>query len=160
MADDGPELSMTVTAGEVMNSPVLTIHTHATVADAAQVMLLNRIGAVVVLDENEHYAGMLTERMMLPEESMVSFMRGRAFRILGHEVGDFENIEETIAEVKLLKVGDVMNKQNPTAARDTHLADVVEAMVSRQVHHICVVEDRKPVGIISRHDLLRLFVNR
>ena len=103
------------------------------------------------------YAGMLTERMLLPEEVMVPFMRGRALRLLGVEVGDFENIEETIDEVRSRKVGDAMNKIAATVEPDTHIAEVVKQMVSKNAHHVCVVENRKPVGIVSRHDLLRLF---
>jgi predicted transcriptional regulator len=140
-----------------MSSPVLTIRTDSTVAEAAKVMLVNRIGSVVIVDENGHFAGFITERMMLPAEAVVPFMRGKAFRVLGHEVGDFENIEETMAEVRSLKVGDVMSTRAKVVKRDTHIAEVVELMVRDNVHHVCVVDDRKPAGIVSRHDLLRLF---
>lgn len=150
----------TVTAGELMTSPVITASKRETVGEVAKLMLLNRVGSVIVHDENGHYAGMLTERMLLPEEVMVPFMRGRAFRVLGVEVGDFENIEETMDKVRSLKVGDVMSNIDATAEKDTHIADVVERMVSKNAHHICVVENRKPIGIVSRHDLLRLFFDR
>lgn len=143
-----------------MTSPVLTISRNATVEEAAKMMLVNRIGSVIVHDENGHYAGMLTERMVLPEEVMVPFMRGRAFRLLGVEVGDFENIEETMEEVRSIKVRDVMSNVKATVEQDAHIAEVVDMMVSKNAHHICVVENRKPIGIVSRHDLLRLFFDQ
>lgn len=157
MADTEPSKQKTVTAAELMTAPVFTIGVNATVAEAAKLMLVNRIGSVIVIDENEHYAGIITERMMLPEEVMVPFMRGKAFRVLGHEVGDFDNIEETMEEVRSVKVRDVMSSGANAVERDTPISEVVEQMVSKNAHHICVVEDRKPVGIVSRHDLLRLF---
>lgn len=157
MADTEPSSQKTVTAAELMTSPVLTITKNATVAEAANVMLVNRIGSVIVVDENDHYAGIITERMMLPEEVMVPFMRGKAFRILGHEVGKLDNIEETMEEVRSVKVSEVMSSRANAVERNTPIAEVVEHMVSKNAHHICVVEDRKPVGIVSRHDLLRLF---
>ncbi len=160
MADTDSESKKTVTAAELMTSPVLTVSDRATVAEAASMMLLNRIGSVIVLDENDHYAGILTERMMLPEEAMVPFMRGRVFRLLGHEIGEFENIEETMDEVRSVKVGDAMSTTSTLVEKDAHISDVVEAMVAKDAHHVCVVEDRKPIGIISRHDLLRLFFDR
>ena len=153
----GVEVGETATAGDVMTSPVITIRADATVSEAADLMLVNRVGSVIVVDENGHFAGLITERMMLPEEVVIPFMRGKAFRVLGHEVGDFENIEETMAEVRSLKIGPVMNTRSTAVSRETHVAKVVELMVNDDVHHICVVEDRKPVGIVSRHDLLRLF---
>lgn len=160
LAKTEPDPEKIVTAEELMTSPVLTVTTLATVAEAAKVMLVNRIGSVIIVDENEHYAGILTERMMLPEEVMVPFMRGKAFRLLGHEVGDLENIEETMEEVRSVKVGDVMSTQTNAVERDSHISTVVERMVSKDAHHVCVVEDRKPIGIVSRHDLLRLFFDK
>lgn len=157
MAGAKSEAGHTATANDVMTSPVITVRTDATISEAANIMLINRVGSIIVIDENGHHAGLITERMMLPQEVLVPYMRGKAFRILGHEVGDFENIEETMAEVRTVKVGKVLNADAATVSRDTHVADIVELMVSNEVHHICVVEERKPVGVVSRHDLLRLF---
>lgn len=51
MADRTPRVENTVTAGELMNSPVLTINARANVAEAAKLVLVNRVGSAVVLDE-------------------------------------------------------------------------------------------------------------
>ena len=89
----------TVLAAEIMTESVITVPQNATVQEVAQLMLTNRIGSVVVTDENGDYAGMLTERMMLPTHVMVPFMRGKTLRLLGKEVGSIDNIEETMDEV-------------------------------------------------------------
>ncbi len=154
-----PEPNITVKAKEIMGSPVITIRSDASVADAAILMLQSKVGSVVVVDHNGKYVGIITERMMIPEGELVPFMRGQAFRILGKEIGDFDNIEETMKEVRLLKVSEAMNKRNPTTTQDADIADVAQLMVDKGVHHICVLEAEKPIGIISRHDLLRLFFN-
>lgn len=144
---------------DVMTTPVLTIRKDATVSEAAAMMLVNRVGSIVVIEDNGDYAGILTEPMLLPEEALIPFMRNSTFRILGHEVGDFENIEETMNEVRGTPVGTVMNKDNPTASPDTHVGDITEQMVLIQRNHICILENKKPVGMLSRHDLLRLYLN-
>lgn len=102
---------------------------------------------------------MLTERMLLPEEALIPFMRDSTFRLLGRAVGDFENMEEVMEEVRGMSVGDVMSASNPTAEPDTHIGDITRMMVERNCHHVCILLDRKPVGMVSRHDLLRLFLN-
>ena len=142
-----------------MNSPVVSIGLGATVQEAAALMLEHRMGAVVVTDEDGAYAGLITERMLLPEEVLVPFMRGSAFKVLGVEVGDFENVEETMAEVRLLRAGDVMATDSPTATMDTHISEIAETMARDGIHHITVLRDKKPVGMVSRHDLLRLFLD-
>ena len=159
MADKNPGIGRTVLASEIMSTPVLTTRKSSTVSEAAALMLVNRVGSIVVIEDNGDYAGMLTERMLIPEEVLVPFMRGSAFRILGHEVGDFENLEEVMDELRMTLVGEVMSREDPTAAADTHIGDLVEQMATRNCHHICILEDSKPVGIVSRHDLLRLFLN-
>ena len=158
MADKDRGIGRTVEAREIMSTPVLTAYKSATVSEAAALMLVNRVGSIVIIEENGDYAGMLTERMLVPEEVLIPFMRGSAFKILGHEVGDFENIEETMDIVRGMIVGDVMSTNNPLAAPDAHLADLAELMVSRNCHHVCILENDKPVGMVSRHDLLRLLL--
>ena len=157
MAENESEERITVFVKELMISPVLTVRIDATVAEAARQMLMNRVGSVVVVDEKGHYAGFLTERMMLPEEALIPFMRGKAFRVLGREIGNFDMIEETIAELSAYPVGEVMSTDHPTVTPETHMGKAVELMVSRNVHHICVVENQVPVGVLSKHDLLKLF---
>ena len=144
-------------AAELMSSPVYAVGRDATIAEAAKLMLLNRIGSVVVLDENGHYAGLLTERMIMPEEVTVPFMRGKTFRLLGQEIGDFEYVEEAMEKARSMKVSEVANERQKPVGPDARIADIVEEMATSNIHHVCVVEDRKPVGMVSRHDLLRLF---
>ena len=51
----------------------------------------------------------------------------------------------------------LMQKDTKTVGPETHLADVAKIMIGSRVHHLAVVEDGRPIGMISRHDLLRLF---
>jgi CBS domain-containing protein len=157
--EDKPSFYRTVLVSEVMTSPAITLNENATVSEAATLMLVNRTGSVVIVNNMGDYAGILTERMILPEEVLLPFMRRSAFRLLGHEIGDFEHIEETMEKVRDLAVGTVMSKSNPIAKPDAHIAEVAERMVAEGCHHVCVVDDKKPVGMMSRHDLLRLFLN-
>jgi CBS domain-containing protein len=159
MADKTIGTGRTVLASELMTTPVLTTARSSTVSEAAALMLVNRVGSIVIVEDNGDYAGMLTERMLLPEEALLPFMRESAFRLLGHEVGNFENMEEVMDEVRGMSVGNVMNTRNPTAEPDTHVGDIARMMVDGNSHHVCILQGRKPVGMVSRHDLLRLLLN-
>ena len=50
-----------------------------------------------------------------------------------------------------------MQKDAYTVTPDTHLADVAKILVGEGSHHLPVIDGDKPVGMISRHDLLMLF---
>ena len=47
-----------------------------------------------------------------------------------------------------------------TAEEDESVEEVVERMVANDIGHVPVVRDGKPVGIVTRHDVLRLVAGR
>ena len=147
----------TTLASEIMTSPVVTIAADRPVSEAAAQMLEKNIGSLVVIDAEGKFAGLLSESRYLPEESVLPYLRQSVLRILGSELGDPENIEEVIRDARNTLVGDAMQKDMKTVDPDTHLADVAKLMIGSGVHHLPVLVDGEPVGMISRHDLLKLF---
>jgi CBS domain-containing protein len=148
---------LTKLASEIMSSPVLTITADRPVSEAAKVMLDKNVGSLAVVDEHGEYVGLLSESKYLPEESVLPYLRQSVLRVLGSELGDPENIEEVIQKTRNTLVGDAMQKDAATVSPDSHLAEVAKLLVTRGSHHLPVLKDRKPVGMISRHDLLTLF---
>ena len=54
------------------------------------------------------------------------------------------------------RVDDVMTRDPKTIAPDVLVASALEALESAAITALLVVEDRRPVGIVHLHDLLRL----
>lgn len=148
---------LTKLASEIMTSPVVTITVEKPVSEAAKIMLDKNLGSLVVVDEAGNYVGLISESKYLPEETVLPFMRRSVLRVLGSELGDPENIEEVIQSTRTTEVGEAMRTDAATVGPDTHLADVAKLLIKGPTHHLPVVEDGKPVGMISRHDLLTLF---
>jgi CBS domain-containing protein len=140
-----------------MSSPVVTISADRPVSDAAKLMLEKGVGSIVVVDDAGEYVGLLSESKYLPEESVLPYLRQSVLRILGSELGDLENIEEVIHSTRSTPVGDAMQKYANTVTPDTPLSDVAKILVGEGSHHLPVIDGGKPVGMISRHDLLTLF---
>jgi CBS domain-containing protein len=148
---------LTKLASEIMSSPVVTITAEKPVSEAAKIMLNKSVGSLAVVDDSGQFVGLLSESKYLPEETVLPYLRQTVLRVLGSELGDPENIEEVIRKTRNTLVGDAMQKDAATIAPDTHLAEVTKLMVDDESHHLTVLEDGKPVGMISRHDLLQLF---
>ncbi len=144
------------TAKDIMTSPVLTITRDRSVAEAVKVLLEKQIGALPVVDADGKYAGIVTERTLLPHEEGVPFLRGTVLVFLGQFVSGDQNIEKALEEARDRKVSDVMAKHVPTVTEDTPVSDIAAKMIHQHVHHIPVLRAGKVVGIISRHDLLRV----
>jgi CBS domain-containing protein len=148
---------LTTLASEIMSAPVLTITADRPVSEAAKAMLDKNVGSLAVVDANGVYVGLLSESKYLPEESVLPYLRQSVLRVLGSELGDPENIEEVIQKTRNTLVGDAMQEDAATVSPESHLAEVAKLLVSMGSHHLPVLEDGKPVGMISRHDLLTLF---
>ncbi len=149
----------TVLAREIMSSPVITINGEAPVSEAARVMLERNIGSLPVVDSDGKYLGMITENMLMPAEEGVPFMRGTILRLLGEAVGDVDMIEETIVSVRDKPVSEAADKHFPSAKPDTHMGEITDALVTRDRNHVVILDDHRPVGIVSRHDLLRAYLD-
>ena len=148
---------LTMLASEIMSSPAITITADRPVSEAAKIMLDRGVGSLVVVEPDGRYVGMLSESKYLPQESVLPFMRRTVLRVLGSELGDPENIEEVIQDTRKTPVSEAAQETVPTVEPDTHLAEVARLMVDAETHHLPVISDGKPVGMISRHDLLTLF---
>ena len=150
---------LTTLATEVMSTPVITITADKPVSEAARIMLDKHVGSIVVVDESGHFVGLMSESKFLPEETVLPYLRQSVLRVLGSELGDPENIEEVIENTRNTLVGDAMRKDAPTVSPETHLGEIAKLMVEGESHHLPVILENKPVGMISRHDMLTLFAS-
>ena len=95
-----------IPVGEIMTSPAITIHPDATLAEAAQLMIDHKVGCLPIVDEEGRLIGLLTERSFFPSERKLPFTNQRMAWLLGEWVGDMHDLEETVAEVRNLRVAD------------------------------------------------------
>ncbi|MEU9762188.1 CBS domain-containing protein [Streptomyces sp. NPDC047985] len=115
---------------DAMSTLVLTIGPTHTLRHAARLMSVRRIGAAVVLDQDNSGLGILTERDILDA------------------VGSGRNpdIETAAAHTTT----DVV-----FAAPTWTLEEAAQAMTHGGFRHLIVLDDRGPVGIVSVRDILR-----
>lgn len=71
-----------------------------------------------------------------------------------------EGAEEAYAGIRSRPIEEVMTRQVIAAPEDEPISDVVVRMIDHDLHHIPVIKDNVPLGVVSRHDLLALFARR
>ena len=111
-------------------SPPVTVAADATLADAIQLMIDRRVGAVLVVGAAGELVGILTERDFLT-------------RVAGRP--GFET----------LAVGDHMTRDPETVTPTDTLAFALGRMDAGGYRHLPVVAGGKPVGMVSIRDVLR-----
>lgn len=112
------------------NRKIVSIAHDATVLSACQVMLKNKIGAIIV-QQNDKFVGIWTERDLL------------------------RNITQKGFDPKTAKVGDFMSSPLHTAPHNTHILKLQEMFLGLFVRHLVIEKEGHCIGFISIGDVLR-----
>ena len=126
-------------AKDVMSRAVITVRPHVSVDIAAAVLVAHGFASAPVVTAEGVLRGMVSEGDLL---------RTRP-------VPDVPTIGADPTTV-----ADVMTPQPTTVWAADELVDVAGVLLDRGVHAVPVLEGERLVGILSRHDVLRLIARR
>jgi CBS domain-containing protein len=119
---------------EGMSSVVLTIGPSHTLREAATLMTDKGVGAAVVIDEAAQGPGIISERDILN-----SVGRG--------EDPDGERVAEHMRDTVI------------TASPGWSLERAAAEMAKRGIRHLVIVDDGRPVGVLSMRDIMRVWTS-
>lgn len=142
-------------AKDVMTIKPAAVRAETTVSTAMQLMLERRVSGLPVTDAQGALVGIVTEGDFLRRGELGTEKHRRRWVELLSSPGKLAS-EYTQAHAQ--NVGEIMTTDVQTAAPDTALADVVEAMQKHRIKRLPVVADGRLVGILSRADLMRGFL--
>lgn len=114
----------------IAKQKILTATAEITVVDAARLMKKKSVGAVMVVKDNGRLAGIFTER-------------DAVFRVLAEG-----------RDPKTTRLSDVMTAQPQTITPEKPFGHALLMMYESGFRHVPVVEDGKPVGMVSARDVL------
>lgn len=144
-------------ARDIMRTPPVNVRAGSDLETAARLMLDHRVGSLLVVGEDGRLTGIVTDSDFSAKEGGIPFSTLRLPRLLGHWIG-VEGPEPIYEEARGMSVDEVMSSPVHTVEEDDPVARVLEVMLERDVKHVPVVRGGEPVGMITRHDLLRLVV--
>lgn len=144
---------------EIMASPAITVGESTSLEDVARLMLDKGIGCVPVVDAGGIIAGIVTEASFAAKSKGIPFSTFRAPQLLGRWLSD-TSVANIYAAARQTPVSEIMVKNVVTIEEDESVNRAVELMLEHDINRIPVVRDGKPVGIVARHDLLRLMAGR
>ncbi|MDQ7849454.1 MAG: CBS domain-containing protein [Armatimonadota bacterium] len=145
-----------VQAREIMSSPVLTVTPETPVRDAVQLMLGNHISGLPVVDAQGHLVGIISEADLLPKAS-----EPKPAEPLLEWSGPWLWLERWLGGHRKAAgrtVGEVMTRHVVTATEETPVGELAARMVHHQVNRLPIVRGREVVGIVTRADILKVFL--
>jgi CBS domain-containing protein len=111
-------------------SPVVTVNTDTTIENVLKDIDWSSISSVVVLDDDKHVIGIITEQDMIYAES------------IGIKKSD-------------IKAWEICSKEIIKISPDETVSGAMELMAKHKVHHVLVMTGDYLEGIISTFDVLK-----
>jgi CBS domain-containing protein len=142
---------------EVMSRPVVVVQEDATLEEVARTMLDHHIGCAPVVNRKGLLVGVITESDFAAKEKGFPFSTFRAPQLLGQWISS-ENVERIYETARSLQAKEIMQPSVITVTEDQTMNDAVVLMFEHDINRIPVIRNGVPVGIVSRHDLLRLLI--
>jgi CBS domain-containing protein len=130
-------------AKDVMTSPAITVTPETHCKDAAALLVRHRISALPVVDASGRLVGLVSEADLLPLETSPD-PRSQATPLPARAMPLPHTVDE------------VMTPEVYTVDEDTDLGVVAQRMLEANVKRFPVMDGDQVVGVVSRHDLVRV----
>lgn len=141
---------------DVMERDVVTIGPDATVHELVLLLRDKDLGGVPVVDGDGRLLGIVTEGDLVIEDADVR--APHYFELLGNLVylGSQKKFEERLKKMVGNAVADVMTTDVFTVRPNDPAGHAANIMVDKKVNRVPVVEGGRLVGIVARHDIIRM----
>jgi CBS domain-containing protein len=149
----GPSLPVLVR--DLMTPKPITVDPTATVKDIAHLLLEHDVRCVPVVDIGDQLVGVVSEADLICREGYPT-VRSHHLSALIDEARA-EHHHHWRARAEGLTAEEIMTPDVITCSPGEPAGIVVRRMLRRGVRTLPVIEDGRLVGVLSRHDLLRLF---
>ncbi len=139
-------------AADVMGSHVITVGPDATVAEAAKLMATHDVSALPVVDADGKLVGIVSEADLMQREELGTEIRHPWWV---EAMTPAATLAEEFAKSHGKHVEEVMSEDVITATEDTPVAEIAAALERHRIKRLPIVRDGKPVGIVSRANLIQ-----
>jgi CBS domain-containing protein len=139
-----------------MTTTPVTVEPTATVKDIAQVLVEHDVSCVPVVDVGEQLVGVVTEADLVCREGYPTLRSHHLAAMVDEAVA--ERRHHWTARAEGLTAREIMTTDVVTCGPTETMGIVARRMLRRGVDILPVIEDRHLVGVLSRHDILGVFV--
>lgn len=151
---DASEDTSAVTAGDIMESDVVTVSPETDIVTAAKVLLRHQFNGVPVVDDEKRLIGILCQSDLIFQQKKVSLPS--FFSLLDGIIplSSSKQLDEEIKKIAATNVEQAMVKEVVSVGPEAKISEIASLMVENHFHTIPVVENGKLVGIIGKEDIL------
>ncbi len=145
---------MSITAADIMTSPVIAVSPQTSMAEIAALLASKHISAVPVCNPDSSLAGVVSEGDILkPFRESVRVRRDWWLGV----IAEGENLPQDFLDYirqDTRTAADVMVQHVISVEPDTTLPEIADLMVRHRIKRVPVLRDGRVIGIVSRSDLV------
>ncbi len=140
---------------DIMTREVKTVAPETEIAQAAKLLLSERINGVPVVNKTGEVVGILcqsdliAQQKSIPIPSLFTLLDGYIPLTL------LSRLDKEVEKIAATKVEHAMTPDPTTVNPDTDIEKVAALMVEKNYHTLPVVDDGKLVGIVGKEDVLK-----
>lgn len=142
---------------DLMSRSTISVNPESTVADAARMMLANRVSGLPVVDKDGKLVGIVTEGDLMRRAEIGTDGKPagwvKAFLMPSTVAADY-------VATHARHVSGVMTHNPVFVTPDTGLEEVAQLMLRKHIKRLPVLQDGVLQGVIGRSDLLRLLARK
>lgn len=146
---------------DIMTKKVLTVDADASIVEAAKMMVEHKLSGLPVVKHGQ-VIGVIGEaeivgtrrRVVLPPVAPVLDAL-----LYFDDPANGDEVEKQLKKMFATKVRELMHTNPVTVSSDTSISDAATLLVVKDVSPVPVVDDGRLVGVLGRHDILRMIAN-
>jgi len=142
------------TALEIMNSKAPYCDIDTPVQEIIQRFAAEDITGMLVVDEERHLFGIITESDLIDQQASLHIPTAMAIFDMVIPMGE-ERFEQELERMQALTAEDLMATQVKTVTPESRIDEIASLMSEGNVHHLPVVKNDKIEGLISKHDVIK-----
>ncbi len=148
-----------ITANDIMTQEVISISPETEIAQAAKLLLTNRINGVPVINDAGELVGILCQSDLIIQQHNIPIPS--LFTLLDGFIPltSSKKLDKEVEKIAATKVADAMTPDPVTVNSDTGIEEIAALMVEKNYHTLPVVDANKLVGIVGKVDVLRTLIS-
>jgi CBS domain-containing protein len=142
-------------AKDIMTKEIISVSPDTEIANAAKILVENRINGLPVIDAFGRLVGILCQSDLVAQQKMIPIPS--VFTLLESFIPltSIKRIDKEVEKIAALTVKQAMTTHPVTVNPQTDIEDIAKLMVDKKFHTLPVMEGDKVVGIIGKEDVLK-----
>lgn len=145
---------------DAMTKDPVTCQAGDSIADVAGIMRSNKVGGIPVIEEGR-LVGIVTETDLIsllmtkgPSDDLWLPSPLEVIELPLREIISWENTKKALTDIRNQKIAEIMSCPVITVTPEDDVETAAKLMLKKKVDRLCVVENDKLVGIITREDIV------